>query len=66
MSNEEVQAMLDRQQREEKDLRNYFKPGKKEDPLSERERQIEQILRSAGLAPQRPNRPDQPQVEKDW
>ena len=66
MSNEEVQAMLDRQSKEEKSLRSYFRPGKK--PVSDRQAQIEQILRGAGAgAPSaRAVRPGAPYVEKDW
>ena len=65
-SDEEVQAMMDRQKKEEKGLRNYFRPGKK-DEASGRQAQIEQILRAAGMqVPGRPARPNAPRVEKDW
>lgn len=66
MSNEEVQAMLDRQKKEEKSLRNYFRPGKKQMP--DRQAQIEQMLRgTGGAAPSgRQARPGAPYVEKDW
>jgi len=64
MSNEEVQALLDRQAKEEKNLRNYFRPGDKAGDGG-REQQIEQMLRGFGLSA-RPVRPGQPYVEKDW
>ena len=67
MSNEEVQALLDRQKKEEKSLRNYFRPGKK-DEASDREAQIEQILRAAGMQvpSARMASPGAPHVDKDW
>lgn len=66
MSNEEIQAMMERQKKEEKQLRNYFHPGQKEQK-DDRQAQIEQILRAAGMqAPARASRPGAPYVEKDW
>src|SRR3990172_4831082 len=58
LSNEEIQAMLERQKKEEHALRNYFRPGKK-DEASDREAQIEQMLRGMGKAAPgaRPARP---------
>jgi len=66
LSNEEVQAMLNRQKEEEHQLRNYFRPGKK-DKNTDREAQIEQILRSIGApVPGHPAQGGSPRVEKDW
>jgi Ca-activated chloride channel family protein len=66
MSNEEIQAMMERQKKEEKQLRNYFRPGQKEQK-DDREAQIEQILRAAGMqTPGRTTRPGSPYIEKDW
>jgi hypothetical protein len=66
MSNEEVQALLERQAKEEKALRNYFRPGRK-DAASDREAQIQQILRGMGVGQVRGMaRPGAPEVEKDW
>ena len=66
MSNEEIQAMMERQKKEEKQLRNYFRPGQKEQK-DDREAQIEQILRAAGMqVPARAARPGAPYIERDW
>jgi len=67
MSNEELQALLDRQSKEEKSLRNYFQPGRK-DERTGRDAEIEQMLRGFGLSGmmERPARPGAPSVEKDW
>ncbi|MBI5696627.1 MAG: tetratricopeptide repeat protein [Nitrospirae bacterium] len=65
MSSDAVQALLDRQAREEKRLRNYFRPGKKDERT--REDEIDQMLRGFGLPglSGRP-KPGAPYVEKDW
>ena len=66
MSKEEVQALLDRQAKEEKALRNYFRPGRK-DAGSDRDAQIQQILRGMGMDGVRGTaRPGAPEVERDW
>jgi len=67
MSDKDVQALLNRQADEEKKLRNYFRPGRKDEGV-DRESQIEQMLRGFGLkGPEaRPARPGAPYVEKDW
>ncbi len=59
--------MLSKQSEEEKRLRSYFRPGKR-DPLSEREARIEQMLRGMGapVPSARPVKPGAPYVEKDW
>ncbi len=68
LSQSDINSMLARQSAEEKSLRNYFQPGKKEDPLSRREAQIEQILRSIGAPVPNvmPQKPGAPYIEKDW
>jgi hypothetical protein len=38
MSNEEIQAMMERQKKEEKQLRNYFRPGQKDKRMTARPR----------------------------
>ena len=68
LSEGDVSRMLSKQGEEEKSLRSYFRPGKR-DPLSEREAQIEQMLRGMGGAPApsvRAVKPGAPYVEKDW
>jgi len=67
LSNEELQSLLDRQAKEEKGLRNYFRPGEKRGPEG-REAEIEQMLRGFGMGgmAQRPARPGEPYVERDW
>jgi Ca-activated chloride channel homolog len=66
MSNEELQALLEKQARNEKRLRNYFRPGRKPDG-TDRESQIEQMLRGMGFGPmERMPRPGEPDVERDW
>jgi hypothetical protein len=59
--------MLARQSEQEKNLRSYFRPGKR-DPLSGRESQIEQMLRGMGVPVPRRGaaKPGAPYVEKDW
>ena len=68
LSRSDINSMLRRQSAEEKSLRNYFQPGKKEDPLSRREAQIEQMLRSMGAPVPNvmPQKPGAPYIEKDW
>ncbi|MHB8173535.1 MAG: tetratricopeptide repeat protein [Nitrospirota bacterium] len=68
LSEGDIDRMLAGQRAEEKSLRNSFRPGKKEDPLSQREAQIEQILRSIGapMPAARPPKPGAPYIEKDW
>ncbi len=68
LSQSDVDRMLARQSAEEKSLRNYFQPGKKEDPLSRREAQIAQILRSIGAPVPNvmPQKSGAPYIEKDW
>lgn len=67
MSDEQVQALLDRQAKEEKRLRNYFRPGRK-DAARSREDEIDQMLRGFGLPglSGRQAKPGAPYVEKDW
>ncbi len=67
-SKADIDRMLARQNAEERSLRNYFQPGKKEDPLSRREAQIAQILRSIGapVPNMMPQKPGAPYIEKDW
>jgi len=66
MSNEELQALLEKQAREEKRLRNYFRPGERPGN-TDRESQIEQMLRGMGFGPmERMPRPGEPYVERDW
>ena len=68
LSQSDIDGMLARQRAQEKSLRSYFQPGKKEDPLSRREAQIAQILRSIGapVPNAMPQKPGAPYIEKDW
>ncbi len=67
LSESDVARMLSKQSEEEKSLRSYFRPGKN-GPLSERESQIEQMLRGMGAPVPRAgaSKPGAPYVEKDW
>lgn len=67
LSERDVTRMLSKQSEEEKRLRSYFRPGKK-DSSSERESQIEQMLRGMGapVPSARAAKPGAPYVEKDW
>ncbi len=67
MSDADIRALLARQSREEKALRNYFRPGK-EAGQGGREAEIEQRLRGFGMTGMTPRaaRPGQPYVERDW
>jgi tetratricopeptide (TPR) repeat protein len=65
-SDEDIASMLDRQAREERKLRGYFRPGRSESDTG-LDPEMEALLRSLGIEPPgAPGDASKPFVERDW